>query len=381
MEVDVKNPFSFGVAVTGESFCNRVKEMHDLKKAVESSRKLFIFGERRLGKTSLLKKLISSLDTEEFIPVYIDIWKCVSEDDFISACTNAFAAAYETKADKLLNFISEFFGSIRPTISVDSDGKPVLVFGAVLKNARSAVMEDVLSIPAKMASIHPEKQVVVIFDEFPQIRSFESDKAERVLRSVIQHHEDVSYIFCGSKKHIIRDMFINKSSPLYRSAAHYPIDYISIEHWLPFIEKNFHNSGKSISKECIEKIVSETGGHPFYTQMLCSVCFEITDQKMDDISQIDEALEILFQRESHAFNNEWEGFSMNEKKLMIAISREKSVVSPYGADFIERNGLPTSSTLQRIMKKLLENDVIDQDGQGKYYIADKFFRLWILKKM
>lgn len=377
----MKNPFSFGVAVTGESFCNRVKEMYDLKKAVESSSKLFIFGERRLGKTSLLKKLISSLDTEEFIPVYIDIWKCVSEDDFISACTNAFASVYETKTDKMLNFISEFFGSIRPTISVDSDGKPVLVFGAVLKNARSAVMEDVLSIPAKIASIHPGKQVVVIFDEFPQIRSFESDKTERVLRSVIQHHEDVSYIFCGSRKHIIRDMFINKSSPLYRSAAHYPIDYISIEHWLPFIEKNFHNSGKSISKECIEKIVSETGGHPFYTQMLCSVCFEITDHKMDDISQIDEALEILFQRESHAFNNEWESFSMNEKKLMIAISREKSVVSPYGADFIERNGLPTSSTLQRIMKKLLENDVIDQDGQGKYYIADKFFSLWILKTM
>jgi DNA-binding IclR family transcriptional regulator len=72
---------------------------------------------------------------------------------------------------------------------------------------------------------------------------------------------------------------------------------------------------------------------------------------------------------------------MNEKKLMLAISREKSVVSPYAADFIERNGLPTSSTLQRIMKKLLENDVIDQDGQGRYYIADKFFGSWILKKM
>ncbi|HQO91924.1 MAG TPA: hypothetical protein PLX56_06315, partial [bacterium] len=214
-----------------------------------------------------------------------------------------------------------------------------------------------------------------------QIRFFESDKAERVLRSVIQHHEDVSYIFCGSRKHIIRDMFINKSSPLYRSAAHYPIDYISIEHWIPFIEKNFHNSGKSISKECIENIFSETEGHPFYTQMLCSVCFEITDQKMDDISQIDEALEILFERESHAFHNEWESFSMNEKKLMLAIAKEKSVLSPYATEFIERNALPTSSTLQRTMKKLLENDVIDQDSQGRYYIADKFFRLWILKRM
>ncbi|MGI6393850.1 MAG: AAA family ATPase [bacterium] len=367
--------------MTRESFCNRVKEIHELKKAVESSRKLFIFGERRVGKTSLLKKLISSLDADEFIPIYVDIWKCVSEDDFISACANAFVSAYETKTDKLLNFIGEFFSSIRPAISVDNDGRPVLVFGAVSKSSKSAVLEEVLSIPANIASIHPEKQVVVIFNEFPQIRSFETDKAERVLRSVIQHHEDVSYIFCGSRKHIIRDMFVNKSSPLYRSAAHYPIDYISIEHWIPFIEKNFRNSSKSISKECIEKIFSETQGHPFYTQMLCSVCFEITDEKMDDISQVDEALEILFERESHAFHNVWESFSINEKKLMLAIAKEKSVVSPYATEFIDRNALPVSSTLQRTMKKLLENDVIDQDSQGRYYIADKFFHLWILKKM
>lgn len=377
----MKNPFSFGVAVTGGFFCNRVQELSDLKKAVESSRKLFIFGERRLGKTSLLKKLIASLSQDDYITVYIDIWKCISEDDFIRVCANAFALACETKTDKILSFAKEFFGFISPSITLDDDGKPVVVFGVIPKNQKSTLLEDVLSIPAKIARKYPEKQLVVIFDEFPQIKSFESDRTERVLRSVIQHHEDIAYIFCGSRKHMIREMFLNKTSPLYRSAAHYPVGYISIDHWAPFIKEKFSSGGKSITDECIDKIYSETEGHPFYTQMLCSVCYEISEKMLKETSAVDEALEILFQRETHAFLSEWEGLSSNEKKLVLALAKEKGIESPYSTEIIQRHSLPPASTVQRTIKKLTDADIIDRNEYGKYHITDKFFSRWIIKKI
>ncbi len=377
----MKNPFSFGVAVTGDSFCNRVQELSDLKKAVESSRKFFIFGERRLGKTSLLKKLMASLPQDDYIPVYIDIWKCISEDDFIRVCANAFALACETKTDKILSFAKEFFSFISPSITIDEAGKPVVVFGVIPKNHKTTLLEDVLSIPAKIAQKYPQKQVVVIFDEFPQIRSFESDRAERVLRSVIQHHEEVAYIFCGSRKHMIREMFLNKTSPLYRSAAHYPVGYISINHWMPFIKEKFSNGGKTISDECIEKIYSETEGHPFYTQMLCSVCYEISSKDLKEPLVVDEALEILFQRETHAFLSEWEALSSNEKKMVLALAKEKEIESPYSAEIIQRHSLPPASTVQRTIKKLTDTDIIDRNEYGRYHITDKFFSRWIVKKM
>jgi len=376
----MRNPFSFGVAVTGDSFCNRVQELYDLKKAVESSRKLFIFGERRLGKTSLLKKLISSLDKDDFIPVYIDIWKCISEKDFITACANAYAKAYETKKEKIFNFAKEFFGSISPSITVDSEGNPTISFGAIPASLQNTVLEEVLSIPEKIAEIYPQKQLVIIFDEFPQIRSFESDRAERVLRSVIQHHEDISYIFCGSRKHMIREMFMDKSSPLYRSAAHYPVSYISLDHWIPFIMEKFKSVGKTISSDCVEYLFSITDGHPFYTQMLSSVCFEIADTDMTAVSTVDEAFEILMRRESHAFLSEWENFSVNEKKLILSIAKEKYTSAIYSTEFIKKHQLPSASTIQRTVKKLLENDVLDKDSDGRYYISDKFFSRWILRK-
>ncbi len=377
----MRNPFSFGVAVTGDSFCNRVQELTDLKKAVESSKKLFIFGERRLGKTSLLKKLISSLPQDDYIPVYIDIWKCISEDDFIRVCANAFALACETKTDKILSFAKEFFSLISPSITIDDDGKPVIVFSSIPKNQKSTLLEDVLSIPAKIAQRYPGKQLVVIFDEFPQIRSFETDRAERVLRSVIQHHEEIAYIFCGSRKHMIREMFLNKTSPLYRSAAHYPVGYISIIHWIPFINERFSSGGKSITEECINKIFSETEGHPFYTQMLCSLCYEISEKKLKEPSLVDEALEILLQRETHAFLSEWESFSANEKKLVLALAKEKEIESPYSTEIIQKHSLSPASTVQRTIKKLTDADVIDRNEHGKYHIADKLFSRWIVKKM
>ncbi|HNW82662.1 MAG TPA: ATP-binding protein [bacterium] len=377
----MRNPFSFGVAVTGESFCNRTQEMIDLRKAIDSSRKLFIYGERRLGKTSLLKKVVFSLPQDEYISVYIDVWKCITEDDFTRSCASAFTMAYETGTDKILQMAKNLFGSFSPSVTIDSEGKPVLTFGMIPKTLKNTALEEVLSIPAKIADKYPEKQVVVIFDEFPQIRSFESDRAERVLRSVIQNHEDIAYFFCGSRKHIIREMFTNKSSPLYRSAAHYPIGYISLDHWNPFIKNQFSNGGKSITDQCVAEIFKKTEGHPFYTQMLCSLCFELCEKnEIAESSIVEEALEILMQREQHAFMSEWENLSASDKKLMLAFAKEKQIISPYSSVIIEKYGLPAASTVQRIIKKLMEKDIIDFNEEGGYFIVDKFLSAWILKK-
>ncbi len=41
--------------MSGEAFCNRQKELADLRRAMENAEKLFVFSERRYGKTSLVR--------------------------------------------------------------------------------------------------------------------------------------------------------------------------------------------------------------------------------------------------------------------------------------------------------------------------------------
>jgi uncharacterized protein len=59
-------------------------------------------------------------------------------------------------------------------------------------------IEEVLDIPEKIAAKRG-LGVVMVFDEFQQILEYGGDLAERKLRSAIQNHRHVAYIFLGSR--------------------------------------------------------------------------------------------------------------------------------------------------------------------------------------
>ena len=48
------NPFKYGNVVLGNDFCNRSKEQKEILSAIKNGDKIFIYSERRLGKTSLI---------------------------------------------------------------------------------------------------------------------------------------------------------------------------------------------------------------------------------------------------------------------------------------------------------------------------------------
>jgi AAA+ ATPase superfamily predicted ATPase len=143
--------------------------------------------------------------------------------------------------EKMLNTGKELFSSLVPTITANDEGKPELSFG-LNKNAKiDRALEEVLETPARIAN---KKNAVLVFDEFQQILEYQNDLVERKLRSVIQNHRNVAYIFLGSRRHLIQKMFMDKSRPLYRAGAHYPLGTISEKHWMPFIRRHFTTTGR-----------------------------------------------------------------------------------------------------------------------------------------
>ena len=218
----MRNPFQYGCVVSGESFCNRTQEAIDLRRSVENAEKRFVYSERRLGKTSLIRKVLAELPEQEYMTVYIDLWPTDGETSFVLSCAKAFTEAMASNTDKLLHIAKTFFGRLVPSITSNDEGRAVISFGFDQKRPDMPLLEEVLAMPAKAAE-KEGKRMVVVFDEFQQILEYESDTVERLLRSSIQHQTDVAYIFCGSRKHLIREMFMDSQRPLYRSGAHYPI--------------------------------------------------------------------------------------------------------------------------------------------------------------
>lgn len=372
----MKNPFEYGGVVSGNAFCNRQKEVTDLLRAIQNNEKLFVFSERRYGKTSLVRMALGKLPKKGCVCSYVDLWPTDSEAMFVTAAARAIAESTSTSVDKVLETAKRFFGSLAPSVTMDEEGKPVLTFG-ISKHAKlGPALDEVLETPAKIAA-KGELNVVVVFDEFQQILEYGNDQVERKLRSVIQNHRHVGYIFLGSRKHLIQKMFMDRSRPLYRAAGHYPLGPIAEEHWQPFICKRFADADKVISTQHIHDVCELTHGHPFYTQHLCHVLWERCEPKAEVTEKmIQSAVRVLLERENYAYTTQWESLTIPQKRFLNGLAGESAGVKVFAGDFVRRYGLGSASNVQRAVDRLLGRDIIDRDN-GSFLITDRFFRLWI----
>jgi hypothetical protein len=190
----MSNPFKYAGVVGKTAFCNRKQELSDLSRAMQNGDRLFLYSERRLGKTSLVKLALSNLPKKEYLWAYVDLWPTDGEASFASAIAKAITESLAGTADKMLAVAKSFFGRLTSTISTDSSGNPQIGFQRGGDASHLPELQEVLKAPAEIAK-HKNRKVVLVLDEFQRILEYGSDQAERTLRSAIQDQENVSYIF------------------------------------------------------------------------------------------------------------------------------------------------------------------------------------------
>jgi uncharacterized protein len=255
----MKNPFQYGGIVEGPAFCNRKKELADLTAAIQSGEKLFVYSERRLGKTSLVRTALRALPKARYAAAYVDLWPTDGEPSFVTATARAITESMSSTADQLLDVAKQLFSRLTPSVTTDAEGKPGVTFGLTVSGQPGRELEEVLAAPSQIAT-RGKRQVVMVFDEVQQMLEYESDAVERRLRSIIQKQQDVAYIFLGSRKHLIQKMFLDRSKPLYRAAGHYPLGPIETRYWIPFISGKFRDGARPMSEDIIHMVCNLTQG-------------------------------------------------------------------------------------------------------------------------
>jgi hypothetical protein len=270
--------------------------------------------------------------------------------------------------------LKEYLPRIIPKVVMD-DQSVQFEFGFDRRDSLSPHIDDLLAAGKKVADQH-NQNAVVVFDEFQEIANFDDQEIERKMRSVFQHHRNVSYIFMGSKTHLMRDIFNNLNRPFYKSGKHFPLGKIDSIELVKFAAKKFETSGIKITDDELKEIIEVTECHPYYFQMLCHVLWEIAlDDKAVKLSHIEEAVEILISRESSAYMAIWESLTAKQKNLLVALMQEHNP-EIYSRRFLEKHGLGAPSSLQKATKKLIGMELIQQ-ANGSYEIIDLFFKRWI----
>lgn len=238
-------------------------------------------------------------------------------------------------------------------------------------------LEEVLEAVKKYADQKGLKGVVVL-DEFQQIGELqEPHRIESIIRSRIQAHQNISYIFMGSKKHLIFDMFSDPARPLYGIGKLFPLEKIDPRHLETFIWERFRETDKPISKEIASQLVESCESHPYYTQYVSHSLWELKPSHSPVAStDLDRAMELTISRISPRYESIWELLPLRQRQSLIALANLSPAEKLFSADVIRRYGLMSAPSFRKALNSLVDKGLADRE-KDHYAIIDVFLKKWI----
>ena len=368
----MENPFSYTGIVRGSAFCNRQTEQTELLKFIKGSQNVLLYSHRRYGKSSLIYKLFNRLERQrpKIDTLYVELYGTLSEKDFVTA-TLASLNQIESKLEKLVKLVRGSIRSVKLGVSID----PITGLPGVSVSFDSAYNDSMLSnVLGLLGSISEKRKLMVVFDEFQEIAGYKQKGFEKRLRAIIQQHQNISYFFCGSQRHILTEIFTNKNRAFYKLAQSYPLDKIRTDQYVPWAQKLFIKKGIKIEAQLVEEIVFRCENHPMYVQQFLFYLWEeekVTEFSIDTVDEIE--LRIL-QSSQNEFWNLWDSLTLNQKKtlklILLTGGREM-----FYANALQAVDLNAGSQVTRSLEKLVGDDIVLKNDD--YKIQDVMFKKWI----
>lgn len=373
-----KNPFILEPFRSKEYFCDRERETEELIHNITNGRNTTLISPRRLGKTGLIFRVFEEIDQRHlpFETIYADISDTLSLREFIKVLSDAVVA--KLKKPQRISAFFQSLKSVRPVLELDPmTGSPQLSFTFANTNQMQDTLTDVLT----YLESYP-KMIVVAIDEFQQIREYEGINMEAILRKHIQNLHNVRFIFCGSKKHTMTDMFTNAKKPFYESTSFCYLAKLQVNVYASFIRKHFELAGKSIDDESLDYILKWTRIHTYYTQRLCNEVFSLSSDKVNS-AVVMTAIQAILNSERERFLEIRQLITRSQWKMLGAIAKEGSVSQITSSGFLSKYGISSGPAALRNIQALTEKELVmvTNDESGTSYSVYNVFLSRYLEKI
>jgi hypothetical protein len=221
--------------------------------------------------------------------------------------------------------------------------------------------------------------IVIAIDEFQQINEYPEKNVEAILRTYIQQLKNIQFIFCGSNKTMMTEMFTNTKRPFFASTRLLYLDKIENIEYEKFIRNHFEANKKFIHEDALTAILNWTKSHTFYTQNLCNYIFSMKVNHID-IDVVRSAMAGILKENESFFFQYRQLLSPAQWNYLIAIAKENEVSQITAQKFISKYNIGTPANSRRILKSLIEKELILQNlvkDYSTYQIYDVFFSRWL----
>lgn len=373
----LNNPFVTNGYAGAEYFCDREEETKQITELLTNENNIALISPRRIGKTELIHHCFAQPDIKDkYYTFVIDIYSTNSVSDLVNMFGKAIIDELRPLGRKVWEKFINIVSSIRSEISFDINGQPSWGLGiGEIKNPEVTLDEIFAYLN------NADKPCLVAIDEFQQIINYGDKRMEALLRTYVQRSVNAHFIFSGSHRHLMGEIFTSPARPFYQSVVLMNLKPLSLDKYREFAIDKFEERGKTLDPQVADEVYSRFDGITSYMQRIMNVLFLKTQEGSTcTTAMIDDAIDYNLDIASDTYESMLRQMPEKQRAVFIAISAEGTAKSVRSGAFAKKYHLPSPSSVNSAIKGLLDKDFITQSGDA-YVVYDKFFDLWIQRNV
>ena len=376
----MENPFYITGIIPEPYFCDREKETQWLLRTLENKAHILLTSPRRMGKTQLIRHLFEQPSIKDnYYTFYTDIYPTTSLHELVLFLSKEIYSVLVPKGKSVLNKFLAGLKSLAGSFGYDPVANTP-TFNIKLGDIHypELTLEEIFQYLE-----HADMPCIFAIDEFQQIANYPEKNVEATLRTHIQKMNNCLFIYAGSNRHILENMFNSAAKPFYNSAEQMYLECIPKDVYLGFVEEQFRKAERKITPEAASLAYDLFEGHTYYVHNLLHNAFAYIDSyKAIDGADINNTLSDILEEKGRTFASVMNQLNYQQKETLIAIAKEGKASGVTSVAFVKKHALKSPSSVQYAISALLEKQLLTYQNQGRtkvFSLSDRFMEMWICR--
>jgi len=394
--MDYDEPFYAGKEVQEPYFFNRINDIKELKRKITSSTpvNIALYGQRRIGKSSILRKLRNdfALSTEvipimirceivipktpeNFARLIINSLRHLTEDGHVFAPKNEEEILKRVKRRRVEYELSSMDeGGRTETLKATSEFKDTIEGFNLMMDVAFELIKEIQKTN--------EAKLVFLMDEFQELFSI-GDDFLWALKGYISE-TNASFIVSSSHHRFYEFLASDKNKPFFNFFNLKSILGIKHADAKKYIVERLKIVNKKINNEALKYVLTLSEGKPFYIQLLCSEAYDILLRKQEETINVEilkQAFDNIFiSPPNHIISSfkSLEGVKTQQVFITMCLHDLKT-----STDIAEKLGNISASSVRQILNQLERLHGIIKKSRTKtnrFQVVDKFLKEWIKRE-
>ena len=374
----MENPFYITGIIPTPYFCDREKESLWMVRTLQNNAHVLLTSSRRMGKTQLIRHVFEQPAIKDnYYTFYTDIYATTTLHELVLFLSKEIYSVLVPKGKTVLGKFLAGLHSLAGSFGYDPlSGTPTFNVKLGDIHTPELTLEEIFGYLEQA-----DKPCIFAIDEFQQIANYPEKNVEALLRTHIQKMNNCLFIYAGSNRHILENMFNSEAKPFYNSVEQIYLDSIPKDIYTGFAMEQFAKAGRSLTPEAASLAYDLFEGHTYYVHNVLHNAFAYEDpDKPVDNEAITRTLDGILEEKGRSFVSVMNQLNYQQKETLIAIAKEGKASGVTSVAFVKKHALKSPSSVQYAIGALLEKQLLTyqtEDRAKVYSVSDKFMGMWM----